>query len=78
MDYVRRAYRVPAKRGGRVTYTGSSDGCPRRGTILSADSALWIRLDGDKHRARFHPTFELTYDDAAPEPAPSAEEAPVA
>jgi hypothetical protein len=71
MDYVRRIYGVPAKRGGRVTYTGSADGKPRRGTITSADHRLLVRLDGDKHPSAFHPTWELTYGDA-PAPAPEA------
>lgn len=78
MDYVRRIYGVPAKRGGRVTYTGAVDGRPLRGTITSADHRLRVRLDGDNHSSSFHPTWELTYDDApapAPEATPTAMEA---
>ena len=61
---VRRLYRVPARRGGRVEYTG----CGRRelGTITSAAGArLNIRLDGVKHAMPFHPTWELRYLDAS-------------
>jgi hypothetical protein len=63
MAYVRRYYSVPAKRGGRVEYTG----CGRKelGTIRSARGArLMIQLDGVKHAMPFHPTWELRYLDA--------------
>lgn len=60
MKYVRDYYAVPAKRGGRVRYTGDSE--PRLGTITSAcHGGLRIRLDGDKHPLPFHPTWELEY-----------------
>lgn len=61
---VRKLYGVPAKRGGRVIYTGS--GKPEYGSITSADGAhLNIRLDGMKHTMSFHPTWELEYIDTA-------------
>lgn len=60
MQYVRDYYAVPAKRGGRVRYTG--DGAPRLGTITAArHGSLRIRLDGEKRSAPFHPTWELDY-----------------
>lgn len=60
LEYIRKTYGVPAKRGGRVEYTG--DGTPERGTITSADGArLRVRLDGLKHPAHFHPTWKLRY-----------------
>lgn len=61
MDYIRRTYQVPAKRGGRVRYTGRAAG-ERFGTILSARGGyLRIRLDGDKHAGTYHPTWKLEY-----------------
>lgn len=61
--YVRKYYGVPAKRGGRVEYTG--DGKSELGTIISANgSHLNIRLDGIKHTMPFHPTWKLRYLDA--------------
>lgn len=63
LDYIRKTYSVPARRGGRVEYTG--EGKPELGTITSAGGAhLNIRLDGIKHTMRFHPTWELKYLDA--------------
>lgn len=60
LEYVRRRYGVPAKRGGRVEYTGCGD--VERGTIRSAkDGHLMIQLDGVKHTMPFHPTWELRY-----------------
>lgn len=60
MQYVRDYYRVPAKRGGRIRYTGDRE--PRLGTITSArGGSLRIRLDGEKHAAPYHPTWELEY-----------------
>jgi len=59
-DYIINAYNVPAKKGGRVEYTGGP--IPMQGEITGADGArLLIRLDGQKHARRYHPTWELRY-----------------
>ena len=51
---------VPARRGGRVEYTGC--GKSELGTITSAaNGRLNIRLDGVKHTMPFHPTWKLRY-----------------
>lgn len=63
MESIRRSRGVPAKRGGRITYTGGDQ--PRSGTILSARNGyLRIRFDGEEKRdpSPFHPTWELTYE----------------
>ncbi len=58
--WVRKAYSVPAKRGGRVEYTGETT--PQLGTICGASGGhLSIRLDSVKHSLPFHPTWELRY-----------------
>ncbi|MBF6277033.1 hypothetical protein [Nocardia nova] len=60
MQWVRDNYRVPAKRGGRVRYTG--DRTPQLGTITgTVHGSLRIRLDGEKNSAPYHPTWELEY-----------------
>lgn len=69
MEYIRRRYGVPAKRGGRVIYTGGKE--PEGGTIKSARSGrLRILLDGMTytHPLSFHPTYELTYLNAEDQP----------
>lgn len=65
MDYVRSYYRKPAKRGGRVEYTGGKE--PRLGTIVSARGGrINVRLDGDAFALPHHPTWEMRYlDDPA-------------
>lgn len=64
LAYIRDYYGVPAKRGGRVLYTGC--GQEEYGTIKSANGAhLNILLDGHKHVNPFHPTWKLEY---LPEP----------
>ncbi|SOC46616.1 hypothetical protein SAMN05892877_12357 [Rhizobium subbaraonis] len=61
MAYIRDAYRVPAKRGDRIEYTGDKAG-PRLGTIIGTYSAkLKIRLDGETHAGSYHPTWKLRY-----------------
>jgi hypothetical protein len=68
LEYIAKAYGVPAKRGGRVEYTGN--GTPQLGTIRSARGAhLNILLDGKKHARPFHPTWEIRYLDARPAPS---------
>jgi len=60
MKYVRTHYNVPAKRGGRVIFSGGHQ--ERHGTIKSARGGkLRVQLDGDKHTRVFHPTWEMEY-----------------
>lgn len=59
-DYIRVAYDVPAKRGGRVI----ADGKP--GTIVGFQGQyLRIRLDGEKAVQSWHPTWHMEYLDGA-------------
>ncbi|TDB26820.1 hypothetical protein ATCM_03690 [Stenotrophomonas sp. ATCM1_4] len=64
MEWVRKNYGVPAKRGGRVEYTG--DGRPEPGTIISATPSghLKVELDSRPRAVRLHPTWKLRYLDA--------------
>ena len=68
MEYIRKTYGVPARRGARVEYFPDKVGhAPWRGTITSASGGyLHIRRDGDKHTypADFHPEWGLTYLDS--------------
>jgi hypothetical protein len=62
INWVRKRYGVPAKRGGRVEYTGGKT--PEQGTIVAARGGyLRIRFDGMEytHPLPFHPTWELRY-----------------
>lgn len=65
MEWIRRNYGVPAKRGGRVEYTpceGSPDKPGRFGTITGARGAhIRVRLDGERHASPFHPTWQIRY-----------------
>lgn len=59
---IRESRNVPAKVGGRVRYTGASDGVPREGTIVGGKGGyLQIRLDGEKNARNYHPTWKLEY-----------------
>lgn len=56
MKYIRDYYRVPAKRGARVTVDGKA------GVITgSRDAYILVRFDGDKAARPCHPTWEVTY-----------------
>lgn len=58
--YISKGYSVPAKKGGRVEYTG--EGRAKLGTITGADGAhLLIRMDGQENSFPYHPTWELRY-----------------
>lgn len=60
MENIRQHRGVPAKRGGRVRYTGGK--VPQLGTITAARGGyLMIRLDGEKHAGPYHPTWGLEY-----------------
>lgn len=60
MSYIRQVYGVPAKRGGKVRYTGGK--AVETGTIKSAcGNYLKIQMDGAKSVLPFHPTWQLDY-----------------
>jgi hypothetical protein len=66
MDYIRRTYSVPAKRGGRVIYT-DSDGVTFYCTIKSATNSGHLkvlvddRIPGYRGRMKLHPTWNVEY-----------------
>jgi hypothetical protein len=67
IDYIRKTYGVPAKRGGRVTYRDSNpngDGdIEVKGTITGArDGHIRVRLDGDTFSRNYHPTWQIRYE----------------
>lgn len=60
MDYIRKTYNVPAKRGGRVEYTGRGD--VQHGTITGAGGQyVRVRLDGRRRAENFHPDWKMRY-----------------
>jgi hypothetical protein len=60
MAYVRKYYGVPAKRGGRIEYTGGRTA--RQGVITSATNGrINVRFDGDTFTSHMHPTWEIRY-----------------
>ena len=55
-DYIRKTYKVPAKRGGRIKMQG------RPGRILSSNGThLRIKFD-DGRKGYVHPTWEMVYE----------------
>lgn len=55
-EYVRRVYGVDFKRGDRVSVDG------RHGVVVSfPDQYVGVRLDGEKHTSRAHPTWRLEH-----------------
>ena len=63
MDYIRKMYSVPAKRGGRVRWKPILQRALQlTGTITSARGAyLRVRPDGKKRSITLHPTWNITY-----------------
>lgn len=62
MEYIRRTYGVPAKRGMRIEYMSGRDYELMDGTIVGSKGGyLRIRLDGNRHSGLFHPTYNLVY-----------------
>ena len=62
MDYIRRTYGVPAKRGARVRLNWCPPAPAVEGVITGAAGArLRIRLDGEKRSRTAHPTWCVEY-----------------
>ena len=60
MQYIRDAYDVPAKRGGRIVYMGGVSAMS--GTITgSLGHYLRIKLDEHKRSDLYHPTWKIQY-----------------
>lgn len=60
MQYIRDRYNVPAKRFGRVVYSGNKKDEP--GVITGTRGTyLLIRLDSQTVSLPYHPTFALRY-----------------
>jgi len=77
MDYIRRAYGVPAKRGGRVSFTAGEKAV--QGTIVAARGHyLRVRWDESGLTHSMHPTWMLVYlktpNDRANRPSGAAQE----
>lgn len=68
LDWIRRNYIVPARRGARIAYEGGI-GAPRYGTVVGArQQYLKILMDGDRKPGLYHPTWSIRFLDAtAPE-----------
>ena len=62
MDYIRRTYGVPAKRGARVRVNWNPPTPAREGVITgSSGGRLRIRLDGEKQSRTAHPAWCVEY-----------------
>lgn len=61
MQYIRDYYGVPAKRGGKIRYTGILS-TPREGKIVgSSGQYLRVRFNGVKRLMTLHPTWQIEY-----------------
>lgn len=61
LEYIRKTYGVPAKRGAPVRYT-TGNGHVMTGQILSASGQyLRVRFNGHTRPMRCHPTWQMEY-----------------
>jgi hypothetical protein len=68
MEYIRRSYGVPAKRGGRVTWWATL-GAQLIGVIVGARGHyLRVRFDGESRTRTLHPTWRIGYHDTEATP----------
>lgn len=62
MEWIRRTYNVPAKRGGRIKFTGNIGREPLIGTISgSRNGYLRVTFDDEARTRTLHPTWEVEY-----------------
>jgi hypothetical protein len=62
LEYIRKTYDVPAKRGTRVKFTPDSRDKPEFGKIVGAKAGvLRVRMDGSKRTTFCHPTWQIEY-----------------
>jgi hypothetical protein len=76
MAYIRKTYKVPAKRGTRVKFT-DCNGVTWLGLIKSArDSRLRVKFYGLREIATLHPTWNMVYLPSNNPVQPPAQEKP--
>ena len=70
MAYIRNYYKVPAKRGARIEWSGDEMAkfirgflyIPKKGTIVAARGGyLRVRFDNEQHIVTLHPTWKVKY-----------------
>lgn len=62
MEYIRKTYGVPAKRGAAIEFRGNIGPTPMRGVIIgSLDGKLRVRMDNETVTRILHPTWEIKY-----------------
>jgi hypothetical protein len=59
MEYVRKMYNVPAKRGTRICYHGLYQ--DEYGTIVNATQHIRVKMDATGQVLNFHPTWNIEY-----------------
>jgi hypothetical protein len=57
MSYIRKAYNVPARRGGRISFDGRCTGV----IVAARCGRLFVRFDGQKRTTVLHPTWHVEY-----------------
>lgn len=62
MSYIRKIYGVPAKRGGRIEFSGNIGKEPMLGTIVgSYNGRINVQFDERCNTFNLHPTWEIKY-----------------
>lgn len=63
MEYIRKTYGVPAKRGARVRFTPNGNRyLAHEGVIIGSRGAyLRVRMGDEKKAGTYHPTWEMEY-----------------
>jgi hypothetical protein len=59
-EYIRKKYKVPAKLGARIRYTGGVK--PKVGKIIGTiNGHLIVKLNGQRMTYPYHPTWKIEY-----------------
>ena len=62
MEYIRRTYGVPAKRGCKVKFTGNPNNFPQFGTVTGTyGKYLKVLMDGEIKPGTYHPEWRMEY-----------------
>jgi hypothetical protein len=64
MEWIRKTYNVPARRGGRIRFTDAHGGRWEGHITAASGPHLLVRMDGwrpKRRRARLHPTWNVEY-----------------
>jgi hypothetical protein len=61
LEYIRSAYNVPARRGGKITFTPCAGICKQGFVVAARGKYIRVRFADMRRTVLLHPTWQVEY-----------------